>query len=76
MMIDVGQIFGDNVETAAARLPMLEQIGVVWLEELFHTSALDTYAYPSRKGHVKLAGGEGARIFNMSQYLIDYGRLG
>lgn len=55
---------------------MLQQIGVVWLEEPFHTSALDTYAYPSRKGHVKLAGGEGARNFNMSQYLIDYGRVG
>jgi len=76
LMIDVGQIFGDNVETAAARLPMLEQIGVVWLEEPFHTSALDAYASLSRKGHVKLAGGEGARNFYMAQHLIDYGRVG
>ena len=40
LMVDVGQIFGDNVEAAAARLPMLEQVGAVWLEEPFHTSAL------------------------------------
>lgn len=73
LMVDVGQIFGDNVETAAARLPALEQIGALWLEEPFHTSALDSYASLSRKGHVKLAGGEGAHSFYMAQHLIDYG---
>jgi L-alanine-DL-glutamate epimerase-like enolase superfamily enzyme len=76
LMIDVGQIFGDDVEAAAARLPMLEQIGVAWLEEPFRTSALDAYASLSRKGHVKLAGGEGAHNFYMAQHLIDYGRVG
>ena len=55
---------------------MLQQIGAVWLEEPFHTSALDAYASLPSKGHVKLAGGEGARNFKMSQYLIDYGRVG
>src|ERR1700721_3960378 len=27
LMVDVGQIFGDNVEAAASRLPTLEQVG-------------------------------------------------
>jgi L-alanine-DL-glutamate epimerase-like enolase superfamily enzyme len=76
LMIDVGQIFGDDVEAAAARLPMLEQLGAVWLEEPFHTSALDAYASLSRKGHVKLAGGEGAHNFYMAQHLIDFGHVG
>jgi L-alanine-DL-glutamate epimerase-like enolase superfamily enzyme len=76
LMVDVGQIFGSNVEAAAARLPMLEQIGAVWLEEPFHTSALDAYASFSRKGKLKLAGGEGAHNFYMAQHLIDYGRVG
>jgi L-alanine-DL-glutamate epimerase-like enolase superfamily enzyme len=76
LMIDVGQIFGEDVDTAAARLPMLEQIGAVWLEEPFHTNALDSYASLSRKGRVKLAGGEGAHNFHMAQQLIDYGRVG
>jgi L-alanine-DL-glutamate epimerase-like enolase superfamily enzyme len=76
LMVDVGQLFGDNVEAAAARLPMLEQIGAVWLEEPFHTSALDAYASLSRKGSLKLAAGEGAHNFYMAQHLIDYGRVG
>jgi L-alanine-DL-glutamate epimerase-like enolase superfamily enzyme len=76
LMVDVGQIFGDDVEAAAARLPMLEKIGTVWLEEPFHTSALDAYAALSRRGRVKLAGGEGAHNFYMARHLIDYGKVG
>jgi L-alanine-DL-glutamate epimerase-like enolase superfamily enzyme len=76
LMVDVGQLFGDNVEAAAARLPMLEQIGAVWLEEPFHTSALEAYASLSRKSSLKLAAGEGAHNFYMAQHLIDYGRVG
>jgi L-alanine-DL-glutamate epimerase-like enolase superfamily enzyme len=75
LMVDVGQIFGNNVDAAAARLPMLEQIGAMWLEEPFHTSALDAYAALSHKSKVKLAGGEGAHNFYMAQHLIDYGRV-
>ena len=76
LMVDVGQIFGNDVEAAAARIPALEQVGVVWLEEPFHTSALDAYSSLSRRGKVKLAGGEGAHNFFMAQHLIDYGRVG
>jgi L-alanine-DL-glutamate epimerase-like enolase superfamily enzyme len=76
LMVDVGQIFGDNVEAAAARLPMLEQVGAIWLEEPFHTSALDAYSSLSRRGRVKLAGGEGAHNFYMARHLIDYGGVG
>ncbi|MGA8869023.1 MAG: mandelate racemase/muconate lactonizing enzyme family protein [Candidatus Sulfotelmatobacter sp.] len=76
LMVDVGQIFGDNVEAAAARLPMLEQVGAVWLEEPFPTNALEAYATLSRRSNVKLAGGEGAHNFYMAQHLIDYGRVG
>ena len=75
LMVDVGQIFGDNVEAAAARLPMLEKVGAVWLEEPFHTSALDEYASLSRRGKVKLAAGEGAHNFYMARHLVDYGRV-
>lgn len=76
LMVDVGQIFGHDVEAAAARIPALEQLGAVWLEEPFHTSALDAYSSLSRRGKVKLAGGEGAHNFFMAQHLIDYGRVG
>ncbi len=76
LMVDVGQIFGDDIEAAAARLPMLEQVGAVWLEEPFHTSALDAYSSLSQRGRVKLAGGEGAHNFHMARHLMDYGGVG
>jgi L-alanine-DL-glutamate epimerase-like enolase superfamily enzyme len=76
LMVDVGQIFGENVEAAAARLPILEQIGAIWLEEPFHTSAFAAYAFLARASKIKLAGGEGAHNFYMAQHLIDYGHVG
>lgn len=62
-MVDVGQIFGRDVEAAAARLPILAEVGAIWLEEPFHTSALHAYADLSQKSPIKLAGGEGAHNF-------------
>ena len=77
LLIDVGQIFGENLEAAAARLPALEQVRARWLEEPFHTAALEAYgALASRSHKVKLAGGEGAHNFQMAQHLIDYGGVG
>jgi L-alanine-DL-glutamate epimerase-like enolase superfamily enzyme len=77
LLIDVGQIFGENLEAAAARLPALEQVGALWLEEPFHTAALEAYGALAARCHkVKLAGGEGAHNFSMARHLIDYGRVG
>lgn len=76
LMVDVGQIFGDNVAAAAERLPMLKQVGAIWLEEPFHTSALNAYASLSSRSNVKLAAGEGAHNLHMAQHLIDFGRVG
>ena len=63
--------------TAAARLPALEEVNALWLEEPFHTSALDQYAslaFISKQ--IKLAGGEGAHNYHMATHLIAYGRVG
>ena len=76
LMIDVGQIFGSNVDAAASRLPMLANVGAVWLEEPFNTNALDAYAALSLKSGIRLAGGEGAHNVYMAQHLIDYGKVG
>lgn len=76
LMIDVGQIFGDNIEAATERLPALKQVGAIWLEEPFHSSALNAYASLAKKSSVKLAAGEGAHNFYMAQHLIDFGRVG
>jgi L-alanine-DL-glutamate epimerase-like enolase superfamily enzyme len=76
LMIDVGQIFGDNVAAVAERIPALKRIGAIWLEEPFHTSALNAYASLAEKSGVKLAAGEGAHNFYMAQHLIEFGRVG
>ncbi|HQX59593.1 MAG TPA: enolase C-terminal domain-like protein, partial [Burkholderiaceae bacterium] len=43
LLVDVGQIFVDDVARAAERLPALEAARVLWLEEPFHASALEQY---------------------------------
>ncbi len=77
LLVDVGQIFGEDVAAATARLPALEAAGAVWLEEPFHASALDAYgALADRSPRVRIAGGEGAHNVFMARQLIDYGHVG
>jgi L-alanine-DL-glutamate epimerase-like enolase superfamily enzyme len=77
LLVDVGQIFGEDVEAAAARLPALEAVGAVWLEEPFQASAFEAYAALARRSAaVKLAGGEGSHNFHMARHIIDYGGVG
>jgi L-alanine-DL-glutamate epimerase-like enolase superfamily enzyme len=77
LLVDTGQIFIDDVERAAQRLPALEAAGAIWFEEPFAASALESYgALAQRSATVKLAGGEGAHNVYMAKHLIDYGRVG
>ena len=77
LLVDVGQIWREDVERAAARLPALDQFDAVWLEEPFLADALEAYSDLSRRGaKVKLAGGEGAHNFQMARHLIDFGGVG
>lgn len=77
LLVDVGQIFIEDVERAAQRLDALEQARAVWLEEPFHASALAAYGALARRCRtVRLAGGEGAHNVSMAQHLIDYGGIG
>ncbi len=77
LLVDVGQIFIEDVEKAAARIPALEAAGAVWLEEPFAAAAYEAYgALSKRSGKVRLAGGEGAHDIHMARHLIDYGGVG
>lgn len=77
LLVDVGQIFLDDVARAAERLPALEAAGAVWLEEPFAAAAYEAYgALAKKSGKVKLAGGEGAHDTHMARHLIDYGGVG
>ena len=77
LLVDVGQIYGEDVDAAAARLPGLERAGAVWFEEPFAGHALEAYgALAKRSAKVKLAGGEAAHNTHMARHLIDYGGVG
>ena len=77
VLVDAGQIFGENVEAARKRLAALEAANVTWFEEPFHGSALGAYGeLASVSPKVKLAGGEAAHNVFMARHLIDYGKVG
>lgn len=77
LLVDVGQIWGDDVEAAAARLMPLERENVRWLEELFSADEYGAYwNLASRATTVRLAGGEASHNAQMAINLIDYGQVG
>jgi L-alanine-DL-glutamate epimerase-like enolase superfamily enzyme len=76
LLIDAGQIWGDNVELAIARIPALQKAGATWLEEPFFAHAFKAYAELAKvSGSVGLAGGEGAHTEHMAMNLIDFGSV-
>lgn len=76
LLVDAGQIFREDVEAAAARIPLLEEAGAAWFEEPFLGGAYDAYAKLStRGGKAKTAGGEASHNFHMARQLIDYGKV-
>ncbi len=77
LMVDVGQIFGEDVDAAAERLPGLDAAKALWFEEPFSGSAYEAYADLAKKSsRVRLAGGEAAHNVAMARHLMDYGSVG
>jgi L-alanine-DL-glutamate epimerase-like enolase superfamily enzyme len=77
LLVDAGQIWNEDVEAAAARIPALQQVAAVWLEEPFAGEAVPAYrALARRSGTVKLAGGEASHNEAMARRLMDDGDIG
>ena len=77
LLVDAGQIFSEDVDAAAARLPALDAVQATWLEEPFAGHAIPAYHTLSRRGgRVKLAGGEASHNVHMARHLIDDGGIG
>ena len=77
LLIDAGQIFGEDVEAAALRLDAMERNRVTFFEEPFHGSAYGAYGELSQRVKtVKTAGGEAAHNRYMAEHLIDFGGVG
>ena len=49
LLVDIGTVWGEDVERAALALPALEECGAVWLEEPFVSGALSAYAELARR---------------------------
>jgi L-alanine-DL-glutamate epimerase-like enolase superfamily enzyme len=78
LLVDAGTIWGEDVEAAARRLPVLQECGALWLEEPFVSGALQAYQELGRRmgGSLRTAGGEGAHEPFMARNLIDFGSVG
>ncbi len=77
LLVDAGQIFGEDVEAAAARLPAMEAANVLLFEEPFHGHSYRAYgALSGRSSRVHTAGGEAAHNRHMAEHLIDFGGVG
>lgn len=76
LLVDVGQIFVEDVGRAAERLPALEATGATWFEEPFAGSAFEAYAALAARSRTPLAGGEAAHNVAMARHLMDFGKIG
>jgi L-alanine-DL-glutamate epimerase-like enolase superfamily enzyme len=77
LCIDAGTVWESDVEKAASRIAVLEEFGVTWLEEPFHTYAYQAYQQLSQRSQrVKLAGGEGFHNEHQAAQMIDYAGVG
>lgn len=76
LMVDAGQIWGEDVAAAASRIPMLEQVEALWLEEPFSPYAYLAHAeLAARSRQVALAGGEASHNPEMAKNLIRFGGI-
>lgn len=77
LLVDAGQIWGEDVDAAAARVPALQDVRTTWLEEPFHAEAYAAHSQlASLTTTLRIAGGEGAHNVRMARNLIDYGGVG
>jgi L-alanine-DL-glutamate epimerase-like enolase superfamily enzyme len=77
LLVDAGQVWDRDVESAEARMPALNSAGVKWLEEPFGAAEYDAYlALAGRAGNVRLAGGEGAHEEALARNLIRHAGIG
>ncbi len=76
LLVDAGQVWGSDVDRAAARLEVLDEARAEWLEEPFVADDLSSYQALARRAGIKIAGGEASHNKWMARNLIDYGGIG
>lgn len=76
LMIDIGTVWGEDVEMARLRLKSLKAVNAYWLEEPFANMALDAYSSLAKAEPViPLAAGEGCNNFVQAAAMINHAGL-
>jgi L-alanine-DL-glutamate epimerase-like enolase superfamily enzyme len=76
LLVDVGTVWGEDVDRARARIPALEANGVGWIEEPFACGALDAHQKLAAETSIPLAGGEGCHNIHQAKTMIVHAALG
>ena len=75
LMIDVGAVWGNNIDKASSRINMLKEAKVTWLEEPFYSDAFQEYSELARISLLPLAGGESCHSIESAKNMIKFGNV-
>jgi L-alanine-DL-glutamate epimerase-like enolase superfamily enzyme len=75
LMVDVGAIWGNNIDAALERVNILKDAKITWLEEPFYSDAYYEYSELAKKSDLPLAGGESCHSVESAQNMIRYGKV-
>ena len=75
LMIDVGAIWGNNINKALSRVDILKEAKVTWLEEPFYSDAYFEYSELAKKSQLSLAGGESCHSVESAKNMIKFGKI-
>ena len=75
LMIDVGAIWGTDVEEAKKRFKIFRDAKITWLEEPFYSDAFYEYSQLYNKTDLPLAGGESCHSIESAKNMIRFGKV-
>jgi len=75
LMVDVGAIWGTNVEEAVKRNNIFNNAKITWLEEPFYSDAFFEYSELYKKTNLPLAGGESCHSIESAKNMIRFGKV-
>ena len=75
LMIDVGAIWGTDVEEAEKRYKIFQNAKITWLEEPFYSDAFYEYSQLYKKTNLPLAGGESCHSIESAKNMIRFGKV-
>ena len=75
LMIDVGAIWGTDVEEAEKRYKIFHNAKITWLEEPFYSDAFYEYSQLYNKTDLPLAGGESCHSIESAKNMIRFGKV-